>query len=617
MKIKRLILWIITVVLLCGAASAEVWEPEENVSLPDPEALLEEQTDLQIGTEEEADLSAESGDGSAEQSESETGQEAQTGEDPISEEETEPAADPVGFAADTVKIGLKEERTLQLTDGVSPQSAGVVFTSSNKKIVKVGKRTGKITGRKRGEATITMTASDGTVSTCKVKVVKAPKSVTLSAKKLTLGVNEEFALTASVNRGSVSALRFSSSKKRVVKVDADGHLVALKKGTAKVTVKTYNGHKAVCKVTVKAAPRSVRFAEDAVQLWEGDGYTAKPELSKNSTGAYILTSGDESVVTVQGNTLQAMQAGTAVITVTTYNGKSDEMVVTVNRRPVYRALLIGESTFPGTKFCNLPAAKDVALMREMLKNTEGALGGDWIITTEKDRTAAQINKDILKAFSDAQEGDVSLFYISTHGDEVNSFDSDTPEYTGYLVTYPDQMYDNWYERYVMTLPCLASWLKDIPGQVIVILDSCGSGAAVYGANANGTESGSDTSFEPSRFDNYIVKTFRALDKGTLAVNDGAFVVTNKFYVLTSTGYQETCWTCDGKYSYFTKWLTDGVGTEGRMAADIDKDRTTTLDELYKYIAKRGKGGVTTRKGTTSSQHVQVYPASSDFALFYR
>ena len=46
-------------------------------------------------------------------------------------------------------------------------------------------------------------------------------------------------------------ISFKSSNKKIVKVDSKGKVKALKKGKAKITVKTFNGKKKTIKVTVK------------------------------------------------------------------------------------------------------------------------------------------------------------------------------------------------------------------------------------------------------------------------------------------------------------------------------------------------------------------------------
>ena len=546
---------------------------------------------------------------------SEPGETIEPGETSEPEETT-----PVKLAESSINLGLKEKGQLTLEGGLSPESVGAVFTSSNSSVVAVNKSTGAITGKKKGSATVTMRIANGDVSTCAVKVKSAPSKIKLSSTKLTLGVGEERTLKATLSSGSASAITFSSSNKKVVKVDGSGRITALKKGTANITAKTFNGKKSVCKVTVRKAPSSVSLGKKTITLWEGDSYTASVKLTANSSGKYVLTSDDETVVAVSGNGLKGVGVGTATVTVTTYNGLTDSMSVEIRRRPVYRALLVGECTFPGTRYIDLPAKKDVSLMKSMLDSALGPTGSEWSVATRTNRTSAQIHEDIQTVFAGAQEGDVSLFYISTHGDQEVSFDGEYPEYAGYLVTYPDRNVDNYYDQRALTMPRLASWLKEVPGQVIVILDSCGSGAAIYGATGNAAQSGSDATFAPGPFDGAVVNAFAAEDIDVVVqeTNEGAFVVKNKFYVLTAAAYQEMCWTCDGKYSYFTKWLTEGIGTKGRMPADTNKNKQTTLKELYTYIKKRGDSTkITDSKGTKYKQHVQVYPANSGFELFYR
>ena len=148
----------------------------------------------------------------------------------------------------------------------------------------------------------------------------------------------------------------------------------------------------------------------------------------------------------------------------------------------------------------------------------------------------------------------------------------------------------------------------------MLIDSCGSGAAIYDSK--------DVSAPALPYDSFgeaVIDAFQAQDKGVMAPGgeEGAFVVQNKFYVLTSCDYLETGWSEANKYSYFTKWLTDGIGTSGRMPADTDKNRLTTLKELYKYLKKRAGKKVFVYRGIKYQQHIQVYPSDSSFALFYR
>ena len=80
----------------------------------------------------------------------------------------------------------------------------------------------------------------------------APNKVTLNRTKATLKVKKTLTLKATISpacSGLKNKLTWSTSNKSVVTVSG-GKLTARKKGTATITVKTGNGKKASCKVTV-------------------------------------------------------------------------------------------------------------------------------------------------------------------------------------------------------------------------------------------------------------------------------------------------------------------------------------------------------------------------------
>ncbi len=151
-------------------------------------------------------------------------------------------------------LGLKE--TYKLTVTVTPKNATdkkVSWKSSNPKVVSV--KNGKITAKKTGKAKITVTAG-GKTATVTVSVKKAPTKktkLTLNKKKITLKAKKTFQIKAKVqSKYGSNSFKYTSSKKKVAKVDKNGKVTAVRKGKATITVKSYNGKaKAVLKVTVK------------------------------------------------------------------------------------------------------------------------------------------------------------------------------------------------------------------------------------------------------------------------------------------------------------------------------------------------------------------------------
>lgn len=616
-NLRRWLALVLALALLSGAALAEALAPADDDAV---EATVQEQGEIALPGEESQDETMTiDPDGAL---------------PPEAEPEPQPDPDAAVSAPGTshvlgvgaMTLGVKEKGQLWLASGASPADVGAAFTSSDPKIAAVD-AAGLVTARKAGAATITLDVG-GVQSACAVTVTKAPRKITLSAKQLSMGVGEQAALGVTITPGAHSAIRFTSDKPGVASVDDNGIVTAVGQGKCTVTAATYNGRKAKCKVTVAAAPTYITANVGAMSLWVGRAIQIEPILSPGAGSSIGCASANPGIVSVDGFTARAQAQGSTTISLWTYNGLRAEIPVTVTKAPVYRALVIGEEHFPGSGMDDLPGSRDVKLMEKMLSGVRGPSGERWNVVSASDLTAAQIHAYIQSAFAGAQPGDVSLFYISTHGDQEYELGGRYSSYAGCLMAYPDERFSNWYDRNALTLGRLAGWLSEVPGQVIVLIDSCGSGAAIYGAAgvsapALSAEDFDDAqefetpAFSPEAFDQAVVDAFRDLDAGVLAPGQGAFLLENKFFVLTSCAYRETGWSLKNKYSYFTKWLTDAIKQKGRMPADANRNRYTTLAELYNWLAKQANKKVFKYKGVKYRQHVQVYPAGSGFELFYR
>ena len=158
----------------------------------------------------------------------------------------------VSVSAKSATLGVKESLTISAK--VSPSNATnkkITYKSSNTKVAKVSS-SGKITAVKAGKATITATASNGKKATVSITVKNAPKKVSFKSNKVTVKVKKTTTLKVVLPSNTASnKLTFTSSNKKVATVSDKGVVKGIKKGTATITVKTYNGKKATCKVTVK------------------------------------------------------------------------------------------------------------------------------------------------------------------------------------------------------------------------------------------------------------------------------------------------------------------------------------------------------------------------------
>lgn len=223
-------------------------------------------------------------------------------------------------------LGVGESLTIKAT--VTP-SAAATWSSSNTSVATVVN--GKITAKKAGTAVIT--AKAGTKSaTCKITVKKAPTKVTLSKTSATLGVSKTLTLKATLPSGTASnTLTYKSSNTSVATVSSTGKITAKKAGTATITVTTFNGKKATCKVTVKNLPTSVKLNKTYANMKKGGTLTLKATVSPSSNVINTVTwiSSNTKVATVKNGKVTAKAKGTVTITVKTTNGKTAKCTITI------------------------------------------------------------------------------------------------------------------------------------------------------------------------------------------------------------------------------------------------------------------------------------------------
>ena len=274
----------------------------------------------------------------------------------------------------------------------------------------------------------------------------------------------------------------------------------------------------------------------------------------------------------------------------------------------YRALLIGEVNFKGSMY----AARnygDVELVTEMLQNVKTPSGTYYSYVREKDLSRDGILNAIREAFGNADENDVSLLFIATHGDVSN-----LGRYAGALSTIevPNK------EHGTLLIEDLTSALKAIKGTKIVWLGSCGSGSVIYDPehpeeeNIAGPYDGDYDEDEWDGWPEYEINDDGEISLGDAETFDISEMRLDNFQVLTAARYRFVSWGRAGDTrNAFTEFLTDGVnGPNGSMPADMNQDGLLTQHELYLYIKLREDDP---EQGF--DQDVQAYPFNSDYVLF--
>lgn len=256
-----------------------------------------------------------------------------------------PAPSSIKLSLSSLTLGNGESYIISESTNNGSYAKNFTWSSSNTgvaTVAKTEKNKAKITAKGNGTATITVKTYNGKTAKCTVTVKNAPKSVKLSADNVILGKGENITIYQySESNAYARNFTWSSSNTNVATVEKTvankAKITAKGNGTATITIKTYNGKTASCKVTVKNAPSSVTLSAQNVSLKAGSEFIISESTNSGSYANAVnlqWSSSNTSVATVTKTTgnkakITARKSGTAVITIKTYNGKTATCKVTV------------------------------------------------------------------------------------------------------------------------------------------------------------------------------------------------------------------------------------------------------------------------------------------------
>ena len=241
-------------------------------------------------------------------------------------------------------LNLVVGKSETLTATVVPAEAtnkDVTWKSSDNTIATV--ENGKVTAKKSGTATITVTSVDNEEiqKTCKVTVTTPVTGITMRPTTLTLNEGKTGQLTATVAPANADNknVTWESNNEKVATVSQKGVVTAKKAGTATITVTTVDGGKtATCKVTVKAKKipvKSITLNKTKLTLGAKEKFTLKATVKpSNATSKTVSwTSSNKKVATVSSKgAVTTKKTGKTTITAKA-DGKSKKCVITVKKAP--------------------------------------------------------------------------------------------------------------------------------------------------------------------------------------------------------------------------------------------------------------------------------------------
>ena len=242
-----------------------------------------------------------------------------------------------GVELDQQELALIKGENATLVASVKPAVAtnkDVVWASDNAEVATVVD--GVVTAVATGETVIKVTTVEGEfVAECKVVVTNPMKTITLDQHELTILINQQATLVATITPADADdkTILWSSSDANVASV-LNGVVSAVKVGKAIIYAKNIEGTVAdSCVVTVDpiaVTGVTLDLTELALEVPATGTLTATVAPADATNKSVVWTSDNEAVATVEKGVVTAVAAGTANITVTTVDGNfTATCVVTV------------------------------------------------------------------------------------------------------------------------------------------------------------------------------------------------------------------------------------------------------------------------------------------------
>ena len=434
-----------------------------------------------------------------------------------------------------------------------------------------------------------------------------PEAVTLSAVELALGIGGTQVLSATVSpQDAHPTVTFASSDSAVATVSQAGEVYAVGAGEAIITARAWGGASASCIVRVAGVPLSgIGFSQGSLTLRVGERVgTALEFYPENASDKRVSYSvGGAGVIAVAPDgTVTGLGEGTArLVAVAADGGHTDILDVTVEPAAAkLRALIVGQQMYDEDVNSVRVGSINTAQSISFLLQNQNLDGEGYETTVLLDSSRTETLSAIRTAFAGAQEGDISLFYITCHG------------YYAHGMSFFEL-----YDGSVIAARDLERELRKVPGTVVVIADCCGSGGLI----------GRASTLED--FNRGIVQVFSG-NVGAPAFAGG------KYKVIASASLDQDSYrisfdeniTESDMATVLARALCDGAGwslggaRRAALRADTDYDRQITFGEIGDYLERRvtwylNVAGELAGSPVTYVQNVQAYPEGDPLVLFGR
>ena len=256
-----------------------------------------------------------------------------------------------------LNMSIGEEYTV--TAVILPENAtnkSVTWISSNPNIVTVND--GRIKAVGSGKTIVKATSGKThitkmiNVTVNKTEQIVEIEKINVEQESYEIFVGDKIPINYTVEPSNANntKISFSVSNKDVAGFDTAGNIVGVNPGEVDVTLKSNNGVTATIKVTVKQKEidvTNVKVDKKKITLKEGESKTLVASVVPSNASNKTLTwaSSNNDIATVNNGKVTGKKAGTAVIKVSSYNGKYKETTVVVKEKEVTYPALVDNSKY--------------------------------------------------------------------------------------------------------------------------------------------------------------------------------------------------------------------------------------------------------------------------------
>ena len=240
------------------------------------------------------------------------------------------------------KAELKLGSSLKLNAIIEPSSATnkeVIWLSGDKNIATVDS-TGRVTPKKAGTVTISAMSNNGIVASSTIKVVDiTPTKITINQGDLELVEGDSTQLTVSYtpSNSTNKEIVFESATPNIAKVDSNGKLTAVSKGTTKISVYLSSNKSIKSEILVTVSSKNVNVESIVIDkvkanVYEGSVISLSAIIVPSNATDKTVTwkSSNSSIASVDSNgNVTGHKKGVVIITATTKNGKTSTSQITV------------------------------------------------------------------------------------------------------------------------------------------------------------------------------------------------------------------------------------------------------------------------------------------------